>query len=165
MDIGPKSTKHFVDITFDCLPLRSIGRMDVPLDASPKFRAKCLRIKEALEAHGTLNTYYLHNAACTFHLTNDAERGMLEFEFEGTLTTDDADQKTAASQLAVTLRRETCDWLTEPIVAWFQDTVRRAVEVEFDRYIAAGDLSRTMERLAQIRQEADQRGGFLGMGL
>lgn len=29
---------RFVDISFDCLPLRSIGRMDVPLDASPKFR-------------------------------------------------------------------------------------------------------------------------------
>jgi hypothetical protein len=139
--------------------------MDVPLDASPKFRAKCLRIKGALEAHGTLNTYYLHNAACTFHLTNDAEQGMLEFEFEGTVTTDDSDRRSVASQLTVTLRRETCDWLTEPIVAWFHDTVRRAVEVEFDRYIAAGDLSRTMERLAKIRQEADERGGFLGMGL
>jgi hypothetical protein len=139
--------------------------MDIPLDASPKFRAKCLRIKAALDAHGTLNTYYLHNARATFHLTNDAERGMLEFDFEGTVTTDEADRKTAASDLSVDLRRETCDWLTEPIVAWFHDTVRRAVEVEFDRYIEAGDLSRTMERLEKIRQEADERGGFLGMGL
>ena len=47
---------RFVEIVFDCLPLRSLGRVDIPLDASPKFRAKCERIKDALGKHGTMNT-------------------------------------------------------------------------------------------------------------
>ena len=47
-------TNRYVDIVFDCLPLRSIGRMDIPLDASPKYRARCERIKHALAVHGEL---------------------------------------------------------------------------------------------------------------
>lgn len=154
-----------VEITFDCLPLRSIGRMDIPLDASPKFRAKCERIKAAITDHGSTNTFYLHNAKCIFHLTNEPSLGMLEFEFEGTVMTDEADLKTASAHLNVQLKRETCEWLTEPIVAWFKDTVRRAVMIEFDRYIAAGDLKRTEERLAKVQAEIEKSGGFLGMGL
>ncbi len=30
---------RWVEITFDCLPLRTITRFDIPLDASPKYRA------------------------------------------------------------------------------------------------------------------------------
>lgn len=157
--------ERYVEITFDCLPLRSLGRIDIPLDASPKFRAKCERIQKALASHGTLNTYYLHNAACTFRLTNDPDLGMIQFEFEGTLMTDDADLRSTSAQLDVQLKRETCDWLTEPIVAWFKDSVRRAVMSEFDRYIAAGDLTRTKERIAKNQAEMEKSGGFLGMGL
>ena len=73
---------RWVEITFDCLPMRSVGRMDIPLDASPKFRERCERIKAALEHHGSFNTYYLYNAGCKFHLTNRDEVGMLEFRFE-----------------------------------------------------------------------------------
>ncbi|MGE3408570.1 MAG: hypothetical protein AB7I37_17260, partial [Pirellulales bacterium] len=62
---------RYVDITFDCLPLRSIGRLDVPIDASPRYRARCERLLKAIEQHGSFNTYYLYNAQCTFHLTND----------------------------------------------------------------------------------------------
>jgi hypothetical protein len=156
---------RFVEIAFDCLPLRSIGRVDIPLDASPKFRAKCERIKEALVKHGTMNTYYLHNASCTFRLTNRPDYGMLQFDFEGTVITDDADRTTTAADIRATLKRETCDWLTEPVVAWFADSVRHAVMAEFDRYIEAGDLSRTKERIAQTQAEMESRGGFLGMGL
>ncbi|MBN8624498.1 MAG: hypothetical protein J0M17_03315 [Planctomycetes bacterium] len=156
---------RYVDVSFDCLPLRSISRMDIPLDASPKFRAKCERIKEALERHGSLNTYYLHNARCVFHVTNDPELGMLEFEFEGVVTTDDADERTRSADLQVQLVRETCDWLTEPIVAWFTDTVKQAVSADFNLYIAAGDLARTKERIAKMEAEMESRGGFLGMGL
>ena len=29
---------RFVEITFDCLPLRSIPRLDIPIDASPRYR-------------------------------------------------------------------------------------------------------------------------------
>ncbi len=157
--------ERHIDISFDCLPLRSIARLDIPLDASPKFRSKCERIKAALDQHGSLNTYYLHNAKCTFQLTNDPLRGMLEFEFEGTVMTDEADEKTKATHLSVQLVRETCDWLTEPVVAWFADTVWQAVVVEFDLYIAAGDLSRTKDRLARAQAELESSGGFVGMGL
>ena len=39
---------EYVEIEFDCLPLRSVGRMDIPIDASPNYRARCERIKHAL---------------------------------------------------------------------------------------------------------------------
>ena len=76
---------HYVDITFDCLPLRSVGRMDIPLDASPKYRARCERIKQQLAAYGSHNTYYLYNARCAFHLTNEPELGILVIRSEGDL--------------------------------------------------------------------------------
>ncbi len=154
-----------VDISFDCLPLRTVGRLDVPLDASPKFREKCERIKLAIERHGSHNTYYLHQAACVFRLTNRDEVGMLEFRFEGTVFTDASDQRTERATLDVELVRETCDWLTEPVVEWFHEAVSRAAIVEFDRYIAAGDLSRAEERLRQLQTQADEQGGYLGMYL
>ena len=85
---------QWVDITFDCLPLRSVGRLDIPLDASPQYRALCERIKQAIEKHGSYNSYYLYNARCTYHLLNHAERGLLEFKFEGVVLTDAEDMKT-----------------------------------------------------------------------
>ena len=39
---------HPVEITFDCLPLRSVGRLDIPIDASPKYRERCLAIKRSI---------------------------------------------------------------------------------------------------------------------
>ena len=157
--------KRYVDISFDCLPLRSVERTDIPLDASPKFRARCERILHALSKHGSLNTYYLYNASCTFHLSNQTDFGAIEFRFEGTALTDEADQKTVRCDLQVELVRETCDWLTEPVVAWFTQTVPIAVAVEFDRYIAAGDLKQTVERIERIQAASDQHGGFVGMYL
>lgn len=154
-----------VEIHFECLPLRSIGRVDVPLDASPEFAAFCDRLKQAAQRHGLHNTYYLHGAKCTYRLTNDPKIGMLQFRFEGTVLTDPEDQRTLWADLQVDLSGETCDWLTEPIVAWFRETVTRAVTIEFDRYIRSGDLSRTVERVEQIRAESDAQGGFLGFGL
>ncbi len=156
---------RYVDIAFDCLPLRSIERTDIPLDASPKFRARCERILEAIARHGSFNTYYLYNATCTFHLTNQQDSGTIEFRFEGTAQTDETDQKTTNCDLRVELVRETCDWLTEPVVAWFAETVSVAVRAEFDRYIAAGDLKQTIERLERLQSESDSHGGFVGMYL
>jgi hypothetical protein len=154
-----------VEIAFDCLPLRSVTRFDVPLDAPPEYEELVERVKRAVEKHGLYNSYYLHNARCVFHLTNDPEVGMLEFRFQGTALTDPEDRKTLHCDLQVELARETCDWLTEPIVGWFAETVRRAVQAEFDRYIASGDLERAVERLARLEAESDAHGGFLGMGL
>lgn len=156
---------RWVEIEFDCLPLRSVGRLDVPVDASPKFEAFVLRVKQAMEKHGSLNTYYLHRASCRFHLTNASDLGAIEFSFEGTILTDASDRQVKASDLEVQLREETCDWLTEPIVKWLTDSVVRAVHVEFDRYIEAGDLTKTQQRLEQLQRETEASGGFLGMYL
>jgi hypothetical protein len=156
---------HWVEITFDCLPLRSVGRLDIPLDASPKYRERCERIKAALEKHGAHNTYFLYNGKCKFHLTNRDERGMLEFRFEGTTITDAADMHSQHADLAVELVRETCDWLTAPVVEWFLESVQHAVCVEFDRYIEAGDLQKAKERMAKLQAELDKSGGYLGMYL
>lgn len=156
---------RWVEITFDCLPLRSVGRLDAPLDASPVFRAQCERIKTAMETHGSFNTYYLYNARCVFHLLNHEQLGMIEFRFEGTVFTDESDCHTERSDLAVELMRETCDWLREPIVEWFRETVTHAVRVEFDRFIEAGDLEKARQRLERMRAQADESGGYMGMYL
>lgn len=154
-----------VEISFDCLPLRSIGRFDIPVDASPEYAAFCERLKHAAAKHGLHNSYYLHNAKCIFRLTNHPQIGLLTFRFEGTVLTDPEDRNSLSCDLQTRLDQETCDWLTEPVVAWFAETVARAVRVEFDRYIAAGDLQRTLQRSEQTQAESDARGGFMGMGL
>ena len=118
-----------------------------------------------LADHGAHNTYYLHHARCVFRLTNDPLLGMLEFYFEGTVFTDETDQKTVRRDLRAELIRETCDWLTEPVVAWFGKTVSHAVRAEFDRYIAAGDLEVAVRRIETICAASDESGGFLGMYL
>lgn len=156
---------QFVEIEFDCLPLRSVGRMDIPIDASPVYRARCERIKEALATHGSHNTYFLYNARCKFHLTNHADLGMVEYKFDGTALTDAADQQTIRCDLKVELVRENCDWLTEPVSKWLAETVPRAVQVEFDQFIAAGDLAQTIARINQLQAQSDQRGGYVGMYL
>ena len=156
---------QWVQISFDCLPLRSIERLDIPMDASPKFRQRCERIKDALDRHGTHNSYFLYNAGCTFRVTNHPEQGMIQFRFEGTLLTDSEDCASRSCDLDIELVRETTDWLTEPVVQWFSDTVPHAVLAEFDRYIQAGDLQQTKERLERIREASDDSEGFLGMYL
>lgn len=154
-----------VEIVFDCLPLRSVTRLDIPLDASPGYRKKLESIKKAVEVHGTHNTYYLHNASCQYFLTNDESIGRMKFSFEGTAFTDAEDRNCLSTKLEVKLLEETCDWLTEPIVNWFLITVGQSVKQEFNRYINAGDLSKTEARIKELQQKEDIDGGFLGMYL
>ncbi len=156
---------RWVDITFDCLPLRTITRLDIPIDASPKYRAKCERLKAAMEKHGSHNSYYLHNAHCIFHVVNSEKIGAIDFAFEGTILTDGADKQTRSADLKVDLAGETCDWLSEPILEWFAQTVVHAVKAEFDRYIQAGDLEQARKRIEQIEAASDDAGGFVGMYL
>jgi hypothetical protein len=156
---------RYLDITFDCLPLRSIGRFDVPVDASPEQVAFSKQVRLAMAKHGVHNTYYLHRAVCGFHLTNDEQIGLVTFGFDGVVLTDTEDMKTVDCDLRVVLQAEVCDWLTADAVAWLAETVPHAVRVEFDRYIAAGDLRRTIERLERLRAESDSQGGFLGMNV
>jgi hypothetical protein len=100
-----------VDIAFDCMPLRSLVRLDPPIEASPALVAKYDRIKAAIAEHGTHNTYYLHNAVCRFFVTNDPMVGMIAFKFEGVVFTDSGDSKAHYAMLTVTLDKETCPWL------------------------------------------------------
>jgi len=156
---------RWVEIDFDCLPLRTVERLDIPIDASPKYRARCERIKQAIEKHGSHNSYYLHNARCTYHLANSDQVGLVRFRFEGTVLTDEEDQHCHLCDLQVKLTGETCEWLNEPIVEWFAQTVPRSVAIEFDRYIEAGDLDKTKARIEQISSASDEAGGFIGMYL
>ncbi len=158
-------TGNWVEIEFDCLPLRTVTRLDVPVDASPKYEQFVLRVKDAISKHGTLNTYYLYQAHCTYHLTNDPKRGMVRFQFEGTVLTGQQDLHAKQADLIVSLEQESCAWLTEPMVEHLSESVRQAVLVEFDRYIKAGDLEKTKQRIAQQQAESDQAGGFVGMYL
>jgi hypothetical protein len=91
--------------------------------------------------------------------------GWVRFAVEGTVITDEADAKTVGSDLTIRLDKETCDWLTQPAVQWLALSVKHAMETEFDRYIAAGDLARAQERLAREQAASDASGGFLGMNL
>ncbi len=156
---------NWVDIEFDCLPLRTVTRVDIPIDASPVLSEKMLRVKRAIEKHGVMNSYFLHNAVCRFHFTNDPRDGMVEFDFDGTVLTDSQDLTTQSCDLRVELNRETCSWLNQAVVDWLAVCVIRAVQLEFDRYIQAGDLQKVRERLERIQRASDEHGGFVGMYL
>jgi hypothetical protein len=158
-------TMPVVAISFECTPLRSVPRHDIPLDASPVYRRRLARVQQAVGRHGTRNTYYLTAGGCTYRFTNEPDAGWVRFAFEGTVLTDDTDAKTIGSDLEISLDQETCDWLTQPAVEWLRLSVRHAVEAEFDRYISAGDLGRALERLAREQAASDAAGGYLGMNL
>ena len=156
---------NFVDISFDCLPLRSVPRFDSPLDdASPEAVEFARRLRQAVAKHGQFNSYYLYDAQCVFHLTNDDKIGMVAFTFEGTLLTDADDLRTRDCDLNVELAGEVCDWLTGDAVVWLTESVGHAVRVEFDRYIHAGDLQRTIQRLEKLLRRAMPTEVFWGWG-
>jgi hypothetical protein len=159
------SNSRPVDIVFDCVPLRSMARLDPPLDASPGLVAKYTRIKEAIAKHGTFNSYFLHNATCKFCVTNDPSNGMIAFKFEGVVLTDDSDLRAKQACLDVTLEKETCNWLEQHVVRWFEESVSHAVLVEFNRYIGVGDPEQTRKRMLQLERAVEENGGFVGMHL
>ena len=156
---------RWVDITFQCVPLRSVARLTPPVDASNEVVTVFRTLRAAAQKHGFHNSYYLHDGKCVYHLTNHEQIGVLEFRFDGTVLTDAEDMKTLHSDLRVELAGEVCPWLVAPVTDWFADTVREAVKVEFDRFIAAGDLDKTIQRLEELRAASDAQGGFLGLGL
>jgi len=156
---------RWVDISFQCVPLRSVARMTPPVDAPNEAMAVFRKLRVAAQKHGFHNSYYLHDGTCVYHLTNHEQIGLLEFRFEGTVLTDAEDMKTRHGDLQVELVGEVCSWLATPVVDWFADTVREAVKVEFDRFIAAGDLDKTVRRLEELQAASDAQGGFLGIGL
>ncbi len=156
---------QWVDITFRCVPLRSIARLTPPVDEPNEVMEVFRRLRAAAEKHGFHNSYFLHDGRCLYHLTNHQQIGMLEFRFDGTVLTDTDDMKTLDCDLRVELAGEVCEWLTAAAIDWFADSVRAAVKVEFDRFIAAGDLDKAVQRLEELRTASDAQGGFLGLGL
>ena len=154
-----------VEISFACIPLRSVGRFDPPLDATEQQRSLWVQLHRALNTHGAHNAFFLCNGRCVFHFANHPTLAMVHFAFQGTVLTDAEDRKTIGSDMQIELESETCPWLTAEAVAWLKETVERAVRIEFDRYIAAGDLQRTIDRLQQLEVETEAKGGYLGMGL
>jgi hypothetical protein len=154
----------FVDIAFDCLPLRAVGRTDVPLDASIAFRARTEHLKQALERHGPENAYFLYNTRCVYRLANSDIDGMLRFAFEGTVLTDRSDAKAQRADLVVELTGETCGGVPPEALAWLERMVQRAVLVEFDHFIAAGQLAHRVGQLGQVSELASLS-DFAGMGV
>jgi hypothetical protein len=154
-----------VDIAFECLPLRSVGRIDVPLDASPAFRARCEHLKASIDRHGAVNSYYLYNARCVYRFANSEVDGMLRFSFAGTVLTDISDCRADRADLTVELAADTTGGsMTPEVLAWFRQTVERAVLIEFDRFISAGYLAERVSQLGQV-QSLRELPDFAGMNV
>jgi hypothetical protein len=153
-----------VDIEFDCLPLRSVGRVDVPLDASPAFRQRCERLKQAIDTYDNQNAYFLYNTQCTYRLANSEIANMLRFTFDGTLLTDRSDYKADRADLDVQLTAETCGGVPPAALLWLRGVVRRAVLVEFDRFIAAGQLAARVQELGDV-ESLTSVSDFAGMNV
>ncbi len=149
-----------VDISFSCLPLRSVGRLDVPMDASGIYRIRYERLREALRSHSAQRTYYLYDAHCVFRLANSEIEGMIRFDFEGIVLTDAGDVLTDHVELDVKLASETCDGIPAEVEAWLKQRLEKAVAIEFDSFIAAGQLSSRTTELGQLECLSDF-GGFL----
>ena len=158
--------ERWVEIAFDCLPLRSVGRLDVPLDASPKYRQLCEQVKSAIEQHGAHNTYFLYNASCVFHLVNATDSGTLEFRFHGTIFTDADDLKAERCVLEVELAGETCDWLTQPVVEWFcRDGFAEPWLSSSTATLPPATCNRLANGSRRSRPPSDAADGFVGMYL
>jgi hypothetical protein len=155
----------WVDISFRCVPLRSVTRLTPAVDAPEETVALFRRLRAAVQKHGHHNSYYLHDGKCVYHLTNHEQLGLLEFQFEGTVLTDADDVKTLQSDLEVELVGEVCPWLVASVTDWFVESVREAVKVEFDQFILAGDLEKTKQRMEEFQAACNAQGGFLGIGL
>jgi hypothetical protein len=155
---------HPVDIAFDCLPHRSVGRVDIPIDASPEFRARLEHLKRSIDKHGIDNAYFLYNSRCVYRLANSDIEGMLRFSFEGAVLTDRSDAKADRADLDVELVSETCGGLPAVVLDWFAVAVQRAVLVEFDRFIAAGHLERRVDELERLTH-LSELSNFTGMNV
>jgi hypothetical protein len=137
------------------LTSRSIGRVDVPLDASPAFRLRCQQLQQAIEKHGSENSYYLYNTHCILRFANSDVANMIRFSFDGTVLTDRSDGKADRADLNVEFVAETCNGIPFDVLAWFYRVVERAVLIEFDRFIAAGRRDARVDQLGQVSSVAN----------
>jgi len=154
-----------VDIAFDCLPLRSIGRVDIPLDASPAYRERCERLLKAIDIYDhSHNAYFLYNTRCVYRLANSDIENMLRFAFGGVVVTDRSDGRAERADLDIRLTSETCGSISPEVLAWFRRIVERAVLIEFNHFISAGRLAAHVENLGHVDSIADLA-GFAGMNV
>jgi hypothetical protein len=153
-----------VDIAFDCLPLRSIARVDIPIDASPEHRARSERLRQAFDAYAGENAYFLYNTCCTYRLANSDIDNMLRFSFDGTVLTDRSDGKADRADLNVVLTAETCGGIPPAALDWLRAIVERAVLIEFDRFIEDGHLATRVKQLGSVDSITDVA-GFAGMNV
>ena len=151
-----------VDIEFDCLPLRSVGRVDIPLDASPTFRARGERLQQAINTHAGRNAYFLYNTQCTYRLANSEIANMLRFTFDGTVLTDRSDCQAEEADLTIELAAETCGGVPPAALEWLRSIVKHAVLIEFDRFITAGHLAARVAELGAV-DSLTSIGNFAGM--
>lgn len=156
----PETFEPQIDIAFDCLPLRTVGRLDIPLDASEAFRRRAEHIKAALDAHGAERTYFLYNAHCIFRFANSEIDGACRFEFEGVVRTDAGDRKCQEALVDAWLASETCGGVPPAVAQWLAERVRAAVGIEFDRFIAAGQLAAPTQSAAAAVAEAEDLSGL-----
>lgn len=147
-----------IEIAFDCLPLRSLGRLDVPLDATDGFRRRAERIKAALAEYGAEGTYYLYNAYCVFRFANSEYDGACRLEFEGVVRTDAGDRTCRETHLDVWLTSDTCGGASQEVANWLADRVRQAAAIEFDRFLAAGQVAASAEESGVPANLADLGG-------
>ena len=153
-----------VDIAFDCLPLRSIARVDIPLDASSAFRARSERLRQVFNAYADENAYFLYNTRCTYRLANSDIDNMLRFSFDGTVLTDRSDLKADRADLNIVLTAETCGGVPPAALHWLRGIIQRAVLIEFDRFIEDGQLAERVRQLGSIDSITDVA-GFAGMNV
>ena len=144
-----------VEISFSCLPLRSVGRLDVPMDASGLYRVRYKRLREAMENFGPERTYFLYDAHCVFRLANSEIDGMVRFTFDGIVRTDASDTLTDLVELQATLANETCGGVPAEVETWLKARVEKAVAIEFDRFIAAGQLTNRAAELGDLQRLSD----------
>ena len=138
-----------VEIAFDCLPLRSVGRIDAPLDASEALCHRAEAIRAALSQFGAERTYFLYNGHCVYRFANSEIHGACRFEFEGVVRTDAGDRKCQETLLQVHLASDTCGGVPAAAATWLSKQVQQAVGIEFDRFIQAGQLDRQGAELGQ----------------
>jgi hypothetical protein len=87
---------------------------------------------------------------------------MLRFTFEGTVRTDQSDVQARDADLQIELAAETCGGLPPAVLAWFRGVVKRAVLIEFDRFIAAGQLAQHVSQIGTV-ESIDQLPSFSGL--
>jgi len=89
---------------------------------------------------------------------------MLRFTFDGTVLTDRSDGQAERADLTIDLAAETCGGVPPAALEWLKWVVSKAILVEFDRFIAAGQLAQRLADLGQV-ESLSSLSGFAGMNV